>query len=87
MSKQTKKQKEQVVEVEQEEVVPVANGKAVGVYYDEKTKNYVLVTLELYPEEGFGNIITKKMLTSSRPAAIMNGEITLQQVLDKNLKK
>lgn len=64
----------------------ILNGQGVGVYYDETLKRYVLVTLSLCPENDSAIITNKKVLRASKMGAIMETEVALKQLLQKELK-
>lgn len=65
---------------------PILNGQGVGTYYDETLKRYVLVTLSLCPENDSAIITNKKVLRASKMGAIMETEVALKQLLQKELK-
>lgn len=87
-----KKQPEVVVEEtklsegHQSTPLPELNGKGVGVYYDETLKKYVLATLDLCPENNTAIITNKKVLKASKLGAIMETEVALKQLLQKEDK-
>ena len=78
-----KSKKEKVEEVN----LPYANGKAVGVYFDKEKKRFIMVTLDLYPDSDSAEIIERETLTGSKLAAMLKGEVKLNQVLNKTLKE
>lgn len=63
------------------------NGVGVGVYKDDETGRFFLAQLDLYPEGQSAKIVSKKKLTGSKIAAILNGEIELRKLLEKTLKE
>lgn len=63
-----------------------ANGIGVGLYYDESLKKYVLVTLSLCPTTDNAIITNKKLLKASKLGAVMETEVALKQLLQKELK-
>ncbi len=80
----TKSKKEAV---DQQEVTPdLKNGKAVGVYYDNELNRFMMVTLDIYPDSQSAKIIETQKLTASKIAAILNSEVKLKQLLEKQLK-
>ncbi len=58
-------------------------GQGVGVYYDNKLKKFVLVTLDLVPENNSAVITSKEKLSSSKLSATLKATITLEQLLNK----
>lgn len=70
------------------EISPAFNprGKAVGSYYDEKLKRYIMVTLDFDPETGVGEIISKETLRTSKIGTIMKIRIKLEQLMEEVLK-
>jgi adenylosuccinate synthase len=73
-----KKKKE---ESKQEEVE--TNGKGVGLYYDSKLKRYILVTLDLTPENDSAKIVTRKTLGDSKLSAGLQANVLLEQLINK----
>lgn len=63
--------------------IPMSNGLGVGVYYDDKTKKFVLVTLDLIPDSDSAVITSKQKLNSSKLNATLKATITLEQLLNK----
>lgn len=67
------------------EIYPL-NGKGIGAYYDETTKRYVVVTLDLSPEAGSAIITSEKVIGASKMAAILTADVDLKKLLEKTLK-
>lgn len=62
------------------------NGKAVGVYYDETLKKYVLATLDLSPETNSAIITNKKVLRSSKLGVTLEADMLLKKIIEKEIK-